>query len=175
MLRIISISFIVLVVMSLSHVPTEAAYVLPYPSLMPGNRLYKVKRVFDDLNRYWHFGNLASYRYYLKRSDNALVEAKTLFEYHQYSLALAALDRSDVFFSQAPKFVRLARGEGKDVSPWSTQLGEAREEHIRLLEDLQRELPAEFLWRPEKADAHALKIHSALSQSIEVRKKAITL
>src|SRR3989344_2434627 len=73
----------------------EAAYVLPYPSYMPGNKLYTFSRFFDEVGRIWNFGSIASTKYALHLSDKYLVEAKTLFEYQQYLLALDALQRSD--------------------------------------------------------------------------------
>ena len=67
----------------------ESQYVLPYPSAMPGSFLYKLNLVQEEILRYWYFGDFGQFKYNLGLSDKYLVEAKTLFEYKQYLLAIS--------------------------------------------------------------------------------------
>ena len=92
-----------------------ADYTLPYPSYMPGNKLYKASRLFDELQKYWHWGNIASVKYRLKIADKYLVEAKVLFEYKQYVLALDALERSDMHIKSLLELAILTKSPARKV------------------------------------------------------------
>lgn len=136
---------------------SNASYVLPYPSFMPGNKLYRVSRFIDEVKRYWYWGNLSSYRYYLGQSDKALVEAKTLFEYNQYFLAIKALERSNAALQHVPDSLKGA------------EFIEAMEEHKKIIGKLLGELPEEFIWRPEREESQTLQIHEELNRSARLR------
>ncbi len=168
------VSSIVFLVM-LSFVPsTRATYVLPYPSSMPGHRLYRIGRLVDEAKRYWHWGNLSSYRYYLGQSDKALVEAKTLFEYSQYLLALQALERSNDMVVRATKPLVRAKEEGKDIEKYRQEFVEAMDEHKQLIVKLREETPEQFTWTPEKAAPQTLMIRQALSEAEQIRTETLT-
>lgn len=149
--------------------PVRAEYVLPYPSFMPGNKIYKISRVVDALKEYWSFGNLSKVKYHLGQSDKNLVEAKTLFEYKQYLLAAAALARSNGHFKNIAGFLDAASGEGKDVTLWRSSAREAAIVHQAVLASLMVQVPESFDWRPEKDEATALSLHELLKKSIEIR------
>src|SRR5687768_12398331 len=78
----------------------QSDYVLPYPSSMPGSSLYKIRLIFEEINKYWYFGNISQFTYNLRQSDKYLIEAKTLFEYKQYFLAYQALEKSNHYFNK---------------------------------------------------------------------------
>ena len=80
-------------------------YVLPYPSYMPGNPMYKIRQILERAQEYWYFGDMAKVKYHLKMADKYLVEAKTLFEYKQYLLAVDALQRSNQQFQPLPQLL----------------------------------------------------------------------
>ncbi len=147
----------------------QADYVLPYPSYMPGNKLYNVSRTIDTLKQWWHWGSIASFKYHMGLSGKYLVEAKTLFEYRQYPLALDALDRSSKQFQTLPLLIEKAKQEGKETGWLRTQALEAVVVQIELLEKLENQLPKEFLWTPEKAKPTDLHIASLLTHAIGVR------
>lgn len=129
----------------------HAAYVLPYPSFMPGNKIYKVLRIVDRAKAYWYWGELGQAKYHMALADKYLVEAKVLFEYQQYLLAVDALKRSDEHIKQAATI-------------------EQKAEHVRVLERIKQEVPVEFTWTPEKAEATQLPLHELLDVSIALRK-----
>lgn len=137
----------------------HAAYVLPYPSVMPGSRFYRVSRILDEIKRYWHWGNLTSYRYEMGQSDKALIEAKTLFEYRQYQLALAALDRSNTALLRVPETLIRADREGKNIQQYIREFAEAMDEHKRILSAIIGEVPGEYTWSPENSDPKPLYLH----------------
>jgi len=165
--RIFVLVFLFLLLTS-QEVLAASPYVLPYPGLMPGNKLYKVKQVFDQLYRFWVFGDFAGHQYELKLADRKLVEAKILFEYQQYLLGVKALTDSNQHFQRAVDYLK-AEKEGKDISQKRTNLENAAQKHQEILEGLSQILPKEFLWQPEKKEATKLKIESAIKEAIGIR------
>lgn len=144
-------------------------YVLPYPGLMPGNRLYRLKEIADRVSQFWAFGNFSRHKYELALADKKLVEAKILFEYQQYPLALKALTNSNIHFQKAVYFLGQAEREGKNISQKSKNFKAAAEKHKEVLGKLKKELPGEFLWQPEKKPAEKLEIHQFLEEAIKNR------
>lgn len=151
--------------------PVSAEYVLPYPSYMPGNKLYRTSRLIDRIKQPFYFGNLSSFKYHLSLADKYLVEAKTLFEYKQYMLAQDALMRSDQEFTYVPFYLKRAKREGKDVSLLEQRLQEASVKHQEVLKALMTMLPNTFTWVPEKTESTILPIRQRLENSINIRSR----
>ncbi|MBI3576802.1 hypothetical protein HY086_02050 [Candidatus Gottesmanbacteria bacterium] len=147
-----------------------AAYVLPYPSYMPGNKLYKISRVADDIKSYWYFGNIAKTKYYLALSDKYLVEAKTLFEYKQYLLATEALDRSNRYAHRLRLLILTSKKENIDISSMRPIIREYIIAHESVLNTLKDQLPAQVLWQPEKQSSVLLPLHELIDIALEERK-----
>ncbi len=57
----------------LAFVFAASSYVLPYPGLMPGHRLYPIKQVFDRVYQVFVFGNFAKHKYELGLADKKLI------------------------------------------------------------------------------------------------------
>ncbi len=151
----------------------QAFYVLPYPSYLPGNKLYSVSRVVDVLKKWWHWGSLSSFKYHLQLSDKYLVESKTLFEYTQYPLAIDALRRSnDQFLDAMQSFSEIEKG---NIDPKASrfQLIEGAEVHRKVISKLIGELPESFLWTPEKNKPMELSISRLLDEAVKIREQAI--
>lgn len=146
-----------------------ASYMLPYPSTMPGNRIYKITRILDSLKTYWYFGDIAQVKYHLMLSDKYLVEAKTLFEYRQYLLAQDALIRSDNHFKLLDNALTDGTNNGKDMGEIGHTVADAADAHITLLNSLQTILPESFDWTPEKGDATRLLIYEHISDAKKIR------
>ena len=146
--------------------PVAAEYVLPYPSYMPGNKLYTVSRIIDRLKAFWYWGDIGQFRYHLTLSDKYLVEAKTLFDYKQYLLAANALARSDLQFSQTTVNLSSARDHGKDISVLRQTLLRAETAHESVVRILLTDTPGTFTWTPERKAASYLDIHSMLEHSL---------
>lgn len=144
-------------------------YVLPYPGLMPGHRLYEIKQVFDQLSRFWAWGNFSRHKYELALADKKLVEAKVLFEYQQYLLAVEALEASSQHFQQSAEFLKRAAVEGKDITAKTANFKDAAAKHQETLEGLQSFLPDEFLWQPEKKAATRLDLKLTIEEAIKKR------
>lgn len=151
-------------------VSVYASYMLPYPSAMPGNKVYAVTRVLDSLKKYWYFGDIAQTKYHLELSDKYLVEAKTLFEYQQYLLAMDALTRSDAHFVRLKDTVRSVAANGKNPNDLVQLILGAADTHIALLNTLQLVTPKEFTWKPEVGKASYIPIHELISGSKNSRK-----
>jgi hypothetical protein len=151
--------------------PVFADYVMPYPSYMPGNTLYRISRVLDKLKNYWSWGNIAQVKYHLGLSDKYLIEAKTLMEYKQYLLGANALTRSDDEFGQIPVYLQGAKNEGVDILQLQNTVAFAAEKHVELLNGMLSNTPAQFLWTPEKAQSTALPLGAMVQTSIGIRQK----
>lgn len=131
-----------------------STYVLPYPGLMPGNKLYRVKQVLDKIVQVWSFGSFSRHKYELNLADKKLVEAKILFEYQQYPLAIKTLEDSNIHFQQAGKFLEQAKKEGKDIVQKKIVYKSAAKKHEEILKTLENFLPEKFIWQPEKKTSH---------------------
>lgn len=165
---LISASIIFICLLTVPSV--RADYMLPYPSYMPGNKLYKITRIVDQFKKYWYFGNIAQIKYHLGLSDKYLVESKTLFEYKQYLLAVDALKRSSDQFSQIHQYVKKAEAEGEDMQSLKKTITEASDVHSAVLEQLLQITPKEYEWKPEKMSSEQLQIHNDLQNAITVVK-----
>lgn len=147
-----------------------SSYVLPYPSRMPGSFAYKIHLVYENISKYWYFGDFGQFDYSLKIADKYLVEAKTLFEYKQYLLGFNALRKSDQYFINIlPNLVR-AEKNGKNTLQKRVILKEVAQKHIETLKKMQIDNPDTFNWQPEKVLPTMLDIKGAIENSINVRK-----
>jgi hypothetical protein len=162
------------IVYSLLFIPSAYAdYVLPYPSYMPGNKIYRISRIIDSLKKYWYFGNLAQVKYHQSLGDKYLVESKTLFEYKQYLLASEALLRSDSYVSAITGYIQKAKKEGIDTKQLENTVTEEMVVHLSVLKNMESQLPSEFIWKPEKAESTDLQIEAMLKRSSSLRETTI--
>ncbi len=164
------IGFSILLVFLLFPRYVKAEYLLPYPSFMPGNKLYKFSRVLDVVKEWWYFGTISQFKYHLNLADKYLIEAKTLFEYKQYLLATDALKRSNQQFKLMPDIIHKATKEGKDQRQLTVIGKEAVKVHTETLVKLKNEVPQEFLWTPEKEAPTKLNLYQILDEAISLRK-----
>ena len=115
-------------------VHASSDYVLPYPSYMPGNKLYTIHLILETFSKYWHFGDFGQFSYNLRESDKYLVETKTLFEYQQYLLGYKALNKSNDFFIKVEPSLIKAKQNGKDITEKKNTLEQASKKHIEVLQ-----------------------------------------
>ncbi len=169
----ISIAFIVLLTFLITPVSVFAnsSYVLPYPSYMPGNFLYKPRLILSKLGSFVYFGDFGKFDYNLKESDHYLIEAKTLFEYKQYLLGFSALEKSDYYFQMIYPNLENAKRNNKDISEKNKILKDAAEKHAEVLTDLKSQLPIEFNWTPDKSGPTIINFTKTLDNSIKIRSK----
>lgn len=171
-LTVFLVSFLAVIVLNVKPVFAQnSGYVLPYPGIMPGNKLYKLNTIIEELEKYFSFGDFSKFKYNLKQADKYLVEAKTLFEYGQYALAVQSLKKSDSYFNNLQPLLVMARKNNKDTSEKKVVLKLASQKHTELLTNLIKELPAEFTWQDEKKLPIRLLIRQELNNSIKVRAK----
>jgi len=149
---------------------TVYAYTLPYPSALPGNKIYTVSRILDQLKYYWYFGSIGQVKYHMLLSDKYLVEAKTLFEYDQYLLAVDALKRSDSHYKNISHYIHRATYEGKEMGAIILSHNEQSIKHNEILQQIISSVPETFVWTPEKEASSELLLKQLLLSSIDVRK-----
>lgn len=149
----------------------QSDYVLPYPSFMPGNTLYKVHRILEIVEKYWYFGDFGQFAYNLKESDFYLVQAKTLFEYKQYLLGYDGLIQSDAYFSKLSPNLLAAKRDGKNIFQEVLTLHSVAKKHMEVLESIIPGVPQVFYWTPEKGPATTLKLRNEIWHAIIVRKQ----
>ncbi len=162
--------FLVLLFLILSQKNSFASssYVLPYPGHMPGNKLYILDQAVDTVHNLFSFGNISQFKYRLSLSDRYLVEAKTLFEYKQYKLAMNALLKSDENFVKAYPFLKKAQKQGVNISEKEKLFQEASAKHRETLLELIPKVPREFFWEDENSKPLKLKIHEKIKNSIKL-------
>lgn len=146
-----------------------AAYVLPYPSYMPGNKLYAVSKIADRLESWWYWGAISKTKYHMKLADKYLVESKTLFEYKQYMLAINALRESDEHITQIPAYIALGKSQGKNMTEVELSFSTEKIVHREVLQKLKTELPSTFVWTPEKEVPTTLDIEGLLLRALTLR------
>lgn len=151
----------------------QSNYVLPYPSFMPGNKFYKISLIWDEIKKYWYFGDFGQFKYNLSQSDKHLVEARTLFDYKQYLLALSALEKSDMYFGRVFKVLVSAKSNNKNVFEKEILLKEASQKHFEELKKIRGNVPEVFEWRPEKESPTILNLWEIMDDSIEIRQKIL--
>ncbi len=148
----------------------QSTYVLPYPSSMPGTLSYKIHLLYENISKYWYFGDFGQFNYNLKMADKYLVEVKTLFEYKQYLLGYKALQRSDYYFVNVlPNLIKAERDK-KNILQKRMMLKQAAQKHIEILEKLQMDNPDIFNWQPERTSSTLLDIKGKIISSINIRK-----
>lgn len=172
MVKKVFLSFLFAIVsIFILHSPSfaESSYVLPYPSYMPGNFMYKPRILISEISKFIYFGDFGKYDYNLKESDHYLVEAKTLFDYDQYLLAVGALKKSDNYFNKIYPNLLNAKRNGKDISEKEMILKEASRRHMEELGHLRGNLPAKIDWVPEDSPPTSLELEKIINESIDIR------
>lgn len=164
MKKLFQILFLILL-SQLLIIQTYAEYVLPYPSFMPGNKLYKISHIIDKVKNFWYFGDISQIKLHMDLSDKYLVEAKTLLEYKQYLIGLNALKRSDSEFLLISKNLISASKNRKDISKFKIIICQEADKHREILRQLEQITPYTFIWSPEKSNSTELHIHLMLKES----------
>lgn len=147
-----------------------SSYVLPYPGAMPGNKLYPLQVLVDGIQGIVAFGDFSRFKYFLGQSDKYLVEAKTLFEYGQYPLAIKSLERSNYNFQKIYPNLINAKKNKKNIKEKNDIFVSAKMKHIEVLNKLLNEIPKEFLWKDENKEAIALSLQEEIKKAIDLRK-----
>jgi uncharacterized protein DUF5667 len=170
MIRIVVLLTLILILSSFRAV-NASSYVLPYPSVMPGNIFYNLNLFKESVLRFWYFGDFGQFTFHLKQSDKYLVEAKTLFEYEQYFLATGALKKSDEYFEKTLGFLDSAKKSQKNIEKNRELLRQAGLKHIEVLERLKNGLPEAVVWTAEKEEPKTLMLKNQIDRSISLRTK----
>lgn len=163
--------FVIIILFLVFAQPARADYFLPYPSYMPGNKLYGVSKVIERLESWWYWGSIGQIKYHMWLADKYLVEAKTLFEYKQYLLAVQALVASDIHIIIIPRYIDKAKSEGKDMSDFVMRFQSELVAHLDIINALIRMLPQTFNWTPENFQPTVLNIKDLLTHSWEIRER----
>jgi len=170
-LSIFFLSVFLFLIFFKTSVFAQSSYVLPYPSGMPGSLSYKIHQVYENISKYWYFGDFGQFEYNLKMADKYLVEVKTLFEYKQYLLGYKALKKSDYYFVNILPSLLRAEKNGKNTRQKEIIFNKASQKHIEVLRNMANSVPATFIWEPERTTPTTLNLKEALSMSILLREK----
>jgi len=144
----------------------ESDYILPYPSLMPGHRFYKILEIIDWIRGAWSFGSFAQFTNRLSLADRKLVEAKTLFEYKQYLLATDAISFYKRHLCKAADALKRAKREGKNITEKKKLFVAATLTHKQVLERTKEEHPPEVVWKPERGEHKIIAIGQVIERAI---------
>lgn len=168
MKKILSLFFFILFFLNVPVVFAQE-YIMPYPSYMPGNKLYKLHSFWEKIEEYWYFGDMAQVKYHQHQSDKYLVEARTLFEYGQTALGVLALSKSNDHFAKAVLYQMDVTHEKKDDGQQKGQLINAGQKHSEILGELKEKLPEEVEWKEEKEESKKFPIALMLKEAILLR------
>ncbi|MEK7593089.1 MAG: hypothetical protein AAB508_06965 [Patescibacteria group bacterium] len=149
----------------------EAAYVLPYPSYLPGNKLYKVSEFIDGIKKYWYFGTLTQLKYVQEMSDKHLVEAKTLFEYKQYALGVRALVKSNSEVVQISPLLSRLIEEKKSNPEIVKNVDEQMKSHVEVLTRMFSETPDSIEWTEERQAPRVINLNDFHTIAIQLRQE----
>lgn len=152
----------------------ESAYVLPYPSYLPGNKLYKVSELIDGIKKYWHFGTLTQLKYVQEMSDKHLVEAKTLFEYKQYALGVMALEKSNGEVSKMPQILMKLQNERKNNADVIKKVKEEMSVHAKVLTRMFSEVPDSIDWTEERERSRVINFSKLFKDAADLRKTVLS-
>ncbi len=154
---------------SVTSVYAKSSYVMPYPGVMPGNKLYLLSDLLDRAKYFYTLGDIAQFKYNLAQADKYLIEAKILFEYDQYPLALQSLQNSNMYFKNSYASVQSAEESKKNISVIQKTYNEASLKHVELLTELLPKLPTQFLWQDEKKAPLLLNIKKQIDDAVDIR------
>jgi hypothetical protein len=150
----------------------ESEYTLPYPSYMPGHRLYTAQVIWDRAMEWWYFGDIAKTKYHLELSDRTLVQARTLFDYKQYLLATESLSASNIHFISAVLYASDVESSHKDGGLLLAILRNAADTHTKLLDNLAQNYTEDITWSSERQEPVLLPVPFLLRQSLIIRSYA---
>jgi hypothetical protein len=162
---------LILLVFSTTPALSVSSYVLPYPSAMPGSKVYLLHVLEEKVLKYWYFGDFGRLLFDRQLSDKYLVEAKTLFEYRQYLLASGSLKKSDVYFLDELHILSSISEKKNGLEEQRKIFSEQSMRHQEVLLDLRELLPRDFVWEAEKSSPQTLHLYDQISSSIEIRKE----
>jgi hypothetical protein len=114
---------------------------------------------------YWNFGDIAGIKYERALSDKYMVEAKTLFDFGQYKLAVDALAKSDLHFAQAIVHAIEIGYKQKDDGTQKKILQNQAEKHKEVLDSLSGSLPDTITWDTEQTGSEELSISLIINKS----------
>jgi hypothetical protein len=146
---------------------------LPYPSYLPGNKLYRISEIIDGAKRYWYFGTLTQLKYAREMADKRIVEAKTLFEYKQYALGVRALKKSNIFISEIPLLLLCLTNEKKNNPEIIRKIEEQMNSHLDVLARMFSEVPDRIEWTEEKQTPREIHFSKLYEEAVAVRAKTV--
>ncbi len=145
-------------------------YVLPYPPAMPGSTTYILRRIQEKALAFWYFGEFGQFAYNRMLSDKYLVQAKILFEYHQYLLGIKALKESNIYFLQTNEVLAHTPLKKNGRPGEVLLLKRQAEKHIEILKAIERFLPKKYKWEDERKHPIDLNFTNEIQEAIEIRR-----
>ncbi|HZE86786.1 MAG TPA: DUF5667 domain-containing protein [Methylomirabilota bacterium] len=115
-------------------IPTPVAYSLPYPGILPGNPLYFLKAVRDNVLSFFSSGPLKKAKFDLLQADKN-IEAGVLLlaQKKEHALVLTTVTRAEDYFADAISKTEDAKKQGSDTQEMIKQLTLANLKHQEIL------------------------------------------
>lgn len=113
----------------------DSSYQLPYPGMLPGNPLYFLKTIRDDLTAFFISKPLDKAKFDLLQSDKN-VEASYLLVSQQQGKAQVALQtfsQAQDYFQQAITETVNAKKQGYNTKEIISELIESNQKHVQML------------------------------------------
>ncbi|MCL5970697.1 MAG: DUF5667 domain-containing protein [Patescibacteria group bacterium] len=135
-------------VISVSLIPAPEAkqinYSLPYPGILPDNRLYFTKVIRDKLISLLISNPLKKAEFDLLVADKRLASGFYLTEKGNFKLAETTISKGENYFGEAIDKTREAKKQGMDISHVTQQLFDASEKHKEVIKGLEAKSPKDL-------------------------------
>lgn len=125
---------------SSSSKPVDIAYQLPYPGMLPGNPLYFLKTIRDDLTAFFISKPLDKAKFELMQSDKNVEASYLLVSQHNNTQAsLQTFSQSQDDFEQAIIQTANAKKQGYNTKEIISQLVESNQKHAQILHAISQQ------------------------------------
>lgn len=122
----------------------QTNYSLPYPGILPDNKLYFTKVIRDKLISFLISDPLKKAEFDLLVADKRLAAGFYLAEKGNFKLAETTISKGENYFHDAINKTREAKKQGMSVTFITTKLSEASKKHKEVLKELQDKSPKEL-------------------------------
>lgn len=122
--------------------PTPVDYYLPYPGILPDNKLlYPIKMIRDRILLFLTFDPVQKAERLLLFADKRLNAAKALVEGGKADLGVSTLTKAEKYLERAIAQAEKAKAAGKETTALYEKLAKATLKHQEVLNELSVRLP----------------------------------
>ena len=119
-------------------------YPLPYPGMLPDNKLFILKKARDRVMEFLIADPLKKAEFYLLLSDKRLAMAKTFVDYNKFDYAKDSLLRAENFYEKAESNLWKAKSANKNIDELKSRMLKAGDKHLEIQETFRKNNTEQF-------------------------------